>query len=89
MLGLAKEPRRVVGKGTYCRQALTVLVQVSIGPPLIGRGREDAFVAILVQHAAPALQMWPQRSLSLSVDGDLRLDDADLLVRIPVWRYAC
>ena len=76
------------GTTTYSRQALALLVQVSIGPPLIRCWYKDTLIALFVNLIAPTFKVWPQRPLSLSVDVDLRLEYADLLVGVVVGRYA-
>lgn len=51
---------------------------------MVRRRHEDALVPLLVHDAAPALQVRPQRPLPLAVDGNLRLHDPPVLVRVLV-----
>lgn len=70
--------------GTYRRQAATLLVEIAVGTPVVGRRHEDALVAVLVLEAAAALQVRLECALALAVEHDLGASDAAVLVRVLV-----
>lgn len=65
---------------THRRETAALLIQVTVGAPLIGSGHEDALVPLLVLNIAPALQVRPQRPLALAMDGDLGSRNPPVLV---------
>jgi hypothetical protein len=67
-------------RSTHRRQALALLVQVSIRSPLVRSRHKDKLVPLLVNLVASALQMRSQGPLPLSVNGNLCFEDPYLLV---------